>query len=120
MLIIEIPKSDKELIIAVKNTFENCEEIEVDSLSTDTIVQILVPMITVGIPAVSAIIVQILKNRKATVKYDRIEISGTPKNITKMLEQIKIYEASKKTKDSSLQKYEMDTNEEQQGETSES
>ena len=67
MLIIEIPKSDKELIIAVKNTFENCEEIEVDSLSTDTIVQILVPMITVGIPAVSAIIVQILKNRKATV-----------------------------------------------------
>ena len=104
MLTIEIPKSDEELIESVKSTFENCEAIEVDSLGTDTIIQILVPVITVGIPAASAIIVQILKNKKATVKYDRIEISGTSKSITKILGQIMVYEASKKTEDDSTQK----------------
>lgn len=104
MLTIEIPKSDEELITSVKNTFGNCETIEVDSLSADTIIQILVPVITVGIPAASAIIVQILKNKKATVKYDRIEISGTPKSITKILGQIMVYEASKKIEGASSPK----------------
>lgn len=99
MLTIEIPKSDEELIKSVKSTFNNCEAIEMDSLGADTIIQILVPMITVGIPAASAIIVQILKNKKTTVKYDRIEISGTPRSITKTLEKIMAYEASKKIED---------------------
>ena len=106
MLIIEIPKSDEELITSVKSTFENCEAIEVDSLGTDTIIQILVPVITVGIPAASAIIVQILKNKKATVKYDRIEISGTSNSITKILRQIMEKKKKKRIESDSLQKNE--------------
>lgn len=104
MLTIEIPKSDEELITSVKNTFKNCEVIEVDSLGTDTIIQILVPVITVGIPATSAIIVQILKNKKATVKYDRIEISGTSKSISNILKQIMAYEELKKIEGNFTQK----------------
>lgn len=104
MLIIEIPKSDEELIASVKNTFENCEVIEVDSLGADTIIQILVPVITVGIPATSAIIVQILKNKRATVKYDRIEISGTSKSIVNILKQIMTYEESKKMEGNLIKK----------------
>lgn len=104
MLTIQIPKSDEELITSVKNTFKNCEAIEVNSLGADTIIQILVPVITAGIPATSAIIVQILKNKKATVKYDRFQISGTSKNITKILGQIMAYEASKKIEGDSSKK----------------
>lgn len=89
MLVIEIPKSNKDLITEVQNTFENCEIVEVDSLGADTIIQILVPTITVGIPAASAIIVQILKSAKTNVKYNNIEVSGTPKNISKIIEAIK-------------------------------
>lgn len=86
MLIIEIPKSNENLITKIRDTFEECQIAEVNSLGTDTIIQILIPTITVGIPAASAIIVQILKNTKATVKYDNIEVTGTPKNISKILE----------------------------------
>lgn len=89
MLVIEIPRSNKELIATVQNTFDKCEIVEVDSLGADTIVQILVPTITVGVPAASAIIVQVLKNAKTNVKYNNIEVSGTPKNISKILGTIK-------------------------------
>ena len=119
MLIIEIPKSDQELITSVKSTFENCEAIEVDSLGADTIIQILVPVITAGIPAASAIIVQILKNKKATVKYDRIEISGTSNSIAKILRQITAYEAVKKIESASPQKNE-ETKPKEQGVANES
>lgn len=119
MLTIEIPKSDEELITSVKSTFENCEAIEVDSLGADTIIQILVPVITVGIPAASAIIVQILKNKKTTVKYGRIEISGTSKSITKILGQIMAYEASKKV-GGDLHQKDNDAKTKEQGESNES
>lgn len=120
MLTIEIPKSDEELISSVKNIFNNCEIIEVDSLGTDTIMQILVPIITVGIPAASAIIVQILKNNGATVKYDGIEISGTSKSITKLLKQIMVYEESKKNIDDSSKSDDAANYEELQGVSDES
>lgn len=92
MLVIEIPRSNKDLIAAVQNTFDNCEIVEVDSLGADTIIQILVPAITVGVPAASAIIVQILKNAKTNVKYNNMEVSGTPKNVSKIIEKIKSME----------------------------
>lgn len=86
MLIIELPKYSESLIAEIQNTFDNCQIVEVNSLGTDTIIQILIPTITVGIPAASAIIVQVLKNTKAIVKYNNIEVTGTPKSITKILE----------------------------------
>ena len=94
MLVIEIPRSNSDLIAEVQNTFQNCEMVEVDSLGADTIIQILVPTITVGIPALSAIIVQILKRGKTVVKYNKIEVSGTPKNISRILEAIRASETS--------------------------
>ena len=96
MLLIEIPKSNEKLIASVKNTFDNCEIIEVDSLGADTIDQILVPAITIGIPATAAIIKEVLKYKMTTVKYDGIEISGSLKSIIKILEKIITIEKSKK------------------------
>lgn len=86
MLIIEIPKSNESLVTKIRDTFEDCQIAEVNSLGTDTIIQILIPTITVGIPAASAVIIQVLKNTKATVKYNNIELTGTPKNISRILE----------------------------------
>ncbi len=94
MLVIEIPRTNSELINQVKNTFNNCEILEVNSLGTDTVIQIFVPLITVGIPAASAIIVQILKTAKTSVKYNNIEVNGTPKNVAKILDAVKKAEES--------------------------
>lgn len=87
MLIIEIPKNNTALIKEVESAFDNCIVAEVNSLGADTVVQILVPAITIGVPALSAIIVQIIKNDQTTIKYDNIELKGSSKTIIKMIEQ---------------------------------
>ena len=89
MLIIEIPKNNDTLINEVQEAFDNCEVVEVDSLGTDTIVQILIPTISIGIPALSSIIKQIIKSEQTTIKYKNFELTGTHKNIMKILEKIK-------------------------------
>ena len=89
MLVIEIPRSNTELITEVKEAFDDCKILEVDSLGADTIIQILIPTITVGVPAASAIIIQVLKSAKTSVKYNNIEVNGSPQNIAKVIETIK-------------------------------
>ena len=89
MLIIEIPRSNDALIKDIQGAFVNCEVVEVNSLGTDTIVQILIPIISIGIPALSSIIKQIIKSEQTTIKYKNIELTGTHKNIMKILGKMK-------------------------------
>ena len=58
MLIFNIPKKYQELIKEVRENFDNSELVEVDSLGADIIVQVIVPIITVTIPAAASIIVK--------------------------------------------------------------
>lgn len=89
MLIFNIPKDCTELAQEVRQSFENSEIVEVDSLATDTIIQVIVPILTVSIPKLSSIIVKAMSvSSKVEVEWNGIKIKGTEKQVEKFLTKI--------------------------------
>lgn len=102
MLIFNIPKDCTELVQEVRRSFENSEIVEVDSLATDTIIQVIVPILTVSIPALSSIIVKAISvSSKVEVEWNGIKIKGTEKQVEKFLTKIVSLDnsSSKETED---------------------
>lgn len=89
MLLFNIPKEYSELAREVSQSFENSEIVEVDSLAADTIIQVIVPIITVSIPALASIIVKAISvSSKVEVEWNGIKIKGTEKQVEKFLNKI--------------------------------
>ena len=89
MLIFNVPKEYPDLISDINKTFDNSEIVEVDSLEAEIIVQVIVPIITVAVPAVVSIILKAMSiSSKVEVEWDGIKIKGTEKQVEKFIEKI--------------------------------
>lgn len=89
MLIFNIPKNCPELISEVRGAFDNSELVEVDSLGADTIVQVIVPIITVAIPAVASIVVKAISvSSKVEIEWNGIKVKGTQKQVEKFFNKL--------------------------------
>ena len=82
MLIFNIPKNCSELISEIQETFDNSELVEVDSLGADTVIQVIVPIITAAIPAVTSIVVKAISvSSKVEIEWNGIKVKGTQKQV---------------------------------------
>lgn len=89
MLLFNIPKEYPELAQEISQSFGNSEIVEVDSLSADTIIQVIVPFIQVSIPALTGIIINAISvSSKVEVEWNGIKIKGTEKQVEKFLNKI--------------------------------
>lgn len=99
MLIFNIPKEDQELVEEVRKNFDNIELVEIDSLGADTVVQVIVPIITVSIPALASIIAKVMdQSSKVEVEWNGIKIKGTEKQVDKFLTKLIALEEKRETK----------------------
>lgn len=97
MLIFNIPKEDQELVEEVRKKFDNSELVEIDSLGADTVVQVIVPIITVSIPALASIIAKVMdQSSKVEVEWNGIKIKGTEKQVDKFLTKLIALEEKEK------------------------
>lgn len=86
MLIFNIPKTEQELIDTVHDFFDNSEIVELNSLGAEIVVQVIVPVVTVTIPAVATIIVNAMNvSAKVEIEWNGIKIKGTEKQVEKFL-----------------------------------
>ena len=98
MLIFNIPKKHQELIKEVSESFDNSELVEVDSLGADTIVQVIVPIITVAIPAVASIVVKAMSvSSKVEIEWNGIKIKGSEKQVEKFLNKLYFLDEKEKS-----------------------
>ena len=101
MLIFNIPKSYQETIREVSETFNNSELVEVDSLGAETIIQVIVPIVSVSIPALASIIVKAMSvSSKVEVEWNGIKLKGTEKQVEKFLEKLCTLDEKEKSKKS--------------------
>lgn len=101
MLIFNIPKSYQETIKEVSETFNNSELVEIDSLGADTIIQVIVPIVSVSIPAIASIIVKAMSvSEKVEVEWNGIKLKGTEKQVEKFLEKLCALDEKQKSKKS--------------------
>lgn len=99
MLIFNIPKEDQEFVEEVRKKFDNSELVEIDSLGADTVVQVIVPIITVSIPALASIIAKVMdQSSKVEVEWNGIKIKGTEKQVDKFLTKLIALEEKRETK----------------------
>lgn len=99
MLIFNIPKENQELMEEVRKKFDNSELVEIDSLGADTVVQVIVPIITVSIPALASIIAKVMdQSSKVEVEWNGIKIKGTEKQVDKFLTKLIALEEKRETK----------------------
>lgn len=86
MLIFNIPKEEQELIKVIRDNFDNSEIVEVNSLGADIIVQVVVPIVTVTISAVTSIVVKAMSvSSKVEIEWNGIKIKGNEKQVEKFL-----------------------------------
>ncbi len=89
MLIFNIPKNCSELISEIQETFDNSELVEVDSLGADTVIQVIVPIITVAIPAVASIVVKAISvSSKVEIEWNGIKVKGNQKQVEKFFNKL--------------------------------
>ena len=72
--------SSKEDISFINERIKEYPEIdvfEVDSLSLEPIIQVVIPITAILAPVVSAIISKIIDNKRVTIKYNNIEITAS-------------------------------------------
>lgn len=89
MLIFEVQKDNEEYLDILKQYFPGCIVREVNELGMEGFFEVLVTVFEKGWPALSAIIVQCVVNKKATVKINNgngpIEITGSQKFVERQL-----------------------------------
>lgn len=101
MLIFEVQKDNEKYLATLKEYFPDCVIREVNELGMEGFFEVMVSVIEKSWPALSAIIVQCVVNKKAAVKVNNgngpIEITGSQKFVEKQLKYLvdkKILEAS--------------------------
>ena len=85
--LIEIDKNEKELIEEILNEYPN-SELPIDSFDIDSVVGILIPVVALLQPIASKLIDKLLVSDYVTIKYNGYELSGSYKNVQKMIKEI--------------------------------
>ncbi len=76
MLIIEVQQSDKDIIEDIVTSIPNEGMIKVDSLGSNDIIQILIPLVSITVPVFSQLLQKYIDNQRVSIKYDGVEISA--------------------------------------------
>ena len=96
MIIIEVQQSDKDIIDDIVTSFPNDGVIKVDSLGSNDIIQILIPLVSITAPVFAQIWQKYSDNQRVTVKYDGVEISAkNAEQAMELLEKMKAHKADK-------------------------
>ena len=96
MIIIEVQQSDKDIINDIATSFPNEGVIKVDSLGSNDIIQILIPLASITAPIFAQIWQKYSDNQRVTVKYDGVEISAkNAEQAMELLEKIKAHKADR-------------------------
>lgn len=96
MIIIEVQQTDKDIINDIVTSFPNDGVIKVDSLGSNDIIQILIPLVSITAPVFAQIWQKYSDNQRVTVKYDGVEISAkNAEQAMELLEKMKAYKADK-------------------------
>lgn len=102
MIIIEVQQSDKDIIDDIVTSFPNAVVIKVDSLDSNDIIQILIPLVSITAPIFAQIWQKYSDNQRVTVKYDGVEISAkNAEQAMELLEKMKAYKADKEDDENS-------------------
>ena len=90
MLTFEFSAFDADLISEVKSLFkDDYTELEINSLDSSEVIQIIIPLAVVLAPAISEIVKKILDNERISIKHGAIEISARGnKNAMQIYKQI--------------------------------
>lgn len=90
MLIVEVQQSDKDIIDDIVTSIPNEGVIRVDSLSSNDIIQILIPLVSITVPVFSQLLQKYMDNQRVTIKYDGVEISAkSEEQAMELLEKLK-------------------------------
>lgn len=76
MIVFEVQQSDKDIIDDIITSVPNEGVIKVDSLGSNDIIQILIPLVSITVPVFSQILQKYIDNQRVTIKYDGVEISA--------------------------------------------
>ena len=76
MIVFEVQQSDKDIIDNIITSVPNKGVIKVDSLGSNDIIQILIPLVSITVPVFSQILQKYIDNQRVTIKYDGVEISA--------------------------------------------
>lgn len=96
MVIIEVQQSDKAIIDEIVTSFPNNGVIQVDSLSSNDIIQIMIPLVSITAPVFAQIWQKYVDNQRVTVKYDGVEISAkSAEQAMELLEKMASYKTDK-------------------------
>lgn len=100
MIIIEVQQLDKDIIDDIVTSFPNDGIIKVDSLGSNDIVQILIPLVSITAPIFAQIWQKYSDNQRVTIKYDGVEIfAKNAEQAMELLEKMKVYKDNKEKKD---------------------
>lgn len=89
MLLFEVPKSNEKYVEELRTNFPNCKIHDIHELGMDGVIEVAVSVIEHSFPVLSAIVVQCIINRQATVKFadesGSYELKGSEKFVEKQL-----------------------------------
>ncbi|MDE6602570.1 MAG: hypothetical protein K2K90_10520 [Lachnospiraceae bacterium] len=90
MIIVEVQQSDKDIIDDIITSVPNEGVIKVDSLGSNDIIQILIPLVSITVPVFSQLLQKYMDNQRVTIKYDGVEISAkSAEQAMELLEKLK-------------------------------
>ena len=96
MLIIEVQQSDKDIINDIVTSFSNEGVIKVDSLGSNDIIQILIPLVSITTPVFAQMWQKYIENQRVILKYDGVEISAkNAEQAMELLEKMRAYKDDK-------------------------
>lgn len=99
MFTIEFEKGSMESPHDLFNEFPECKRYEISSFGSDTIIQIVIPLVAILAPVVSPVIVKLLEDKKVSAKFDGIELSGDYHNVQKLIRDIQSFRKENRSLD---------------------
>ncbi|MCH5262151.1 MAG: hypothetical protein J1F42_04495 [Lachnospiraceae bacterium] len=96
MIVFEVQQSEKDIIDDIITSVPNEGAIKVDSLGSNDIIQILIPLVSITVPVFSQILQKYIDNQRVTIKYDGVEIAA--KSADQAMELLKKLKAQKDDK----------------------
>lgn len=89
LVTVEVDKNERLLINEIKSAFPDSDVFEVNSINTNDIVQIFIPLAALMAPTVKDIVTKICDCRNVSFKHNGTEISGSYNKVVKLLNMIK-------------------------------
>ena len=96
MVVFEFSKEKRQSALELNNEYEDALLIDVNSLSGNDIIQVMIPLTTL-VATLAPIAIKLIESKTCTIKYDGIEISGL--SADKAMDVIKRIEDLKNEKD---------------------